>query len=70
MEYIMLLVEKKNKKEQGAQAPFHIFTNKLKNMSCSGGKSTKKGSYNKANNLKKPTGYTVDSKGNIKPLYK
>ncbi len=31
-------------------------------MSCSGGKSTKKGRYNKANNLKQPTGYTVDKK--------
>ena len=36
-------------------------------MSCSGGKSTKKGGYNKADNLKKPTGYTVDKKGNVKP---
>ena len=26
--------------------------------------------YNKANNLKQPTGYTVDSKGNVKPIYK
>jgi hypothetical protein len=39
-------------------------------MSCSGGSKTKKGRYNKENNLKKPTGYTVDNKGNIKPLYK
>ena len=38
-------------------------------MSCSGGSKTKKGSYNKANNLKKPTGYTVDKNGNIKPIY-
>ena len=38
-------------------------------MSCSGGKSTKKGKYSKTNNLKKPTGYTVDKKGNIKPMY-
>jgi hypothetical protein len=38
-------------------------------MSCSKGNSTKKGRYNKANNLKKPTGYTVDKKGNIKPKY-
>ena len=38
-------------------------------MGCSGGSSTKKGGYNKANNLKKPTGYTVDSKGNVKPIY-
>jgi hypothetical protein len=38
-------------------------------MSCSG-KSTKKGNYNKANNLRKPTGYTIDKNGNIKPLYK
>ena len=39
-------------------------------MSCTRGKSTKKGRYNKANNLKQPTEYTVDSKGNIKPIYK
>lgn len=38
-------------------------------MSCSGGKSTSKGSYNKATNLKSPTGYTIDKKGNIKPTY-
>jgi hypothetical protein len=38
-------------------------------MSCSGGKSTKKGGYNKADNLKKPTRYTVDKKGNVKPKY-
>ena len=39
-------------------------------MSYSGSKSTKKGSYNKANNLKQPTSYTIDKKGNIKPIYK
>ena len=38
-------------------------------MSCTGGKSTSKGRYNKTNNLKQPTGYTVDAKGNIKPIY-
>jgi len=38
-------------------------------MSCSGGKSTKKGRYNKANNLKPPVSYTIDSKGNVKPKY-
>jgi hypothetical protein len=38
-------------------------------MSCSGGNSTKKGKYSKTNNLKKPTGYTVDKKGNVKPMY-
>ena len=38
-------------------------------MSCSGGKSVKKGRYNKANNLKQPTGYTVNKKGNVKPKY-
>ena len=38
-------------------------------MSCSGSKSTMKGSYNKATNLKSPTGYTIDKKGNIKPTY-
>jgi hypothetical protein len=42
---------------------------KNKNMSCSGGSKTKKGRYNKANNLKQPTGYTVDAKGNVKPIY-
>jgi hypothetical protein len=31
--------------------------------------STKKGRYNKADNLKKPTGYTVDKNGNVKPKY-
>jgi hypothetical protein len=39
-------------------------------MSCSGGKSTKKGRYSKTDNLKKPTEYTVDKKGNVKPKYK
>ena len=34
-------------------------------MSCSG-KSTKKGNYNKANNLRKPTGYAIDKNGNKK----
>ena len=34
-------------------------------MSCSGGKSTKKSSYNKANNLKQPVSYTIDKKGNV-----
>ena len=38
-------------------------------MSCSGGKSTKKGRYNKANNLKQPVSYTIDRKGNVKPKY-
>ena len=38
-------------------------------MSCSGGKSTKKGNYSKVDNLKKPTEYTVDKKGNVKPKY-
>jgi len=38
-------------------------------MSCSGGKSTSKGRYNKANNLKQPISYTIDSKGNVKPIY-
>ena len=38
-------------------------------MSCSSGKSTKKGSYNKANNLKQPISDTIDSKGNVKPIY-
>jgi len=39
-------------------------------MSCSGGKSVKKGGYNKVNNLKQPVSYTIDKKGNIKPIYK
>ena len=38
-------------------------------MSCSNNKSTMKGRYNKANNLKQPTSYTIDSKGNIKAIY-
>jgi hypothetical protein len=38
-------------------------------MSCSGGKSTAKGRYNKANNLKQPISYMIDSKGNVKPIY-
>ena len=38
-------------------------------MSCSSGKSTKKGSYNKANKLKQPISYTIDKKGNVKPIY-
>jgi len=38
---------------------------------CSGGSSGKtlKGSYNKKQNLQKPTGYIVDKKGNVKPTY-
>ena len=39
------------------------------NMSCSGGKSTKKGNYDKINNLKNPIGYEIDKKGNVKPIY-
>jgi hypothetical protein len=39
-------------------------------MGCSGGSSTKKGGYNKVNNLKNPIDYTVDKKGNINPIYK
>jgi hypothetical protein len=38
-------------------------------MGCSGSKSTLRGSYNKANNLKNPISYTIDKKGNIKPIY-
>lgn len=34
-------------------------------MSCSGSKSTMKGSYNNANNLRQPISYAVDSKGTI-----
>lgn len=39
-------------------------------MGCSGGKSTSRGRYNRENNLKKPTEYTVDKNGNVKPVYK
>jgi hypothetical protein len=39
-------------------------------MGCSPGGKTKRGSYNKVNNLKKPISYTIDSKGNVKPVYK
>ena len=38
-------------------------------MTFSGGKSTKKGKYNKINNLKNPIGYELDKNGNIKPIY-
>ena len=38
-------------------------------MSCSGGKLTKKGRYNKKTNLQNPIDYTVDKNGNIKPIY-
>jgi hypothetical protein len=38
-------------------------------MSCSGGKSVKKGRYNKAQNLQKPIDYTIDKNGNVKPIY-
>ena len=56
-------------KEQEEQSPFRILNKIKRDMSCSGGKSVKKGRYNKANNLKQPTGYTVDKKGNVKPKY-
>jgi len=39
-------------------------------MSCSCSKSTKKDKYNKKQNLMKPIDYTIDKKGNIKPIYK
>jgi hypothetical protein len=38
-------------------------------MSCSSGKSTKKGGYNKKENLMVPIGYTIDKKGALKPIY-
>jgi len=38
-------------------------------MGCSSSKSTKKGYYNKANNLKVPTSYVIDKKGNVKAVY-
>ena len=38
-------------------------------MSCTGGKSVKKGRYNKAQNLQKPIDYTIDKRGNVKPIY-
>jgi hypothetical protein len=56
------------KRNRRSNPPF-VYLLKLKDMSCSGGKSTKKGRYNKADNLKKPTGYTVDKNGNVKPKY-
>ena len=38
---------------------------------CGGsGSGTKKGSYNKKQNLMKPVSYTVDKNGNVKPIYK
>jgi hypothetical protein len=39
-------------------------------MSCNGGKSTKKGKYNKKQNLMNPVSYTIDKNGNVKPIYK
>lgn len=40
-------------------------------MSCScGGSSTKKGKYNKKQNLEKPIDYIIDAKGNLKAIYK
>jgi len=39
-------------------------------MACTGNKSSKGGKYNKKQNLQKPINYTIDSKGNIKPIYK
>ncbi len=38
-------------------------------MSCSSGKSVKSGKYNKRENLMKPVSYTIDKKGNVKPIY-
>ena len=38
-------------------------------MSCTGGKSVKKGKYNKTNNLQKPIDYTIDKNGKIKAIY-
>jgi hypothetical protein len=38
-------------------------------MSCGSGSGTKKGGYNKKNNLKQPTSYTIDKNGNVKPIY-
>ena len=38
-------------------------------MSCTEGKSVKKGKYNKTNNLQKPIDYTIDKNGNIKAIY-
>ena len=39
-------------------------------MSCSGDTSTKKGRYNKVNDLQQPISYTIDKNGNVKPIYK
>ena len=38
-------------------------------MSCGGGSSTRKGKYNKENNLKQPIYYTIDKNGNVKSIY-
>jgi len=38
-------------------------------MSCSSGKSTKKGKYDKIKNLKQPIGYTIDKNGKLKAIY-
>lgn len=37
---------------------------------CCSGNSTKKGKYNKKENLMKSISYTIDKKGNVKPIYK
>ncbi len=36
---------------------------------CGKGNNTLKGKYNKKENLMKPSGYIVDKKGNVKPIY-
>ena len=40
-------------------------------MSCNSGNSTRtiKGKYDKKLNLQKPISYTIDKKGNVKPVY-
>lgn len=39
-------------------------------MSCNSSKSTIRGKYDKVDNLKKPISYSIDKKGNVKPIYK
>jgi hypothetical protein len=38
-------------------------------LGCGSGSSTRKGKYNKENNLKQPTSYTIDKNGNVKAIY-
>ena len=40
-------------------------------MNCNSGNSTRtiKGKYDKKLNLQQPISYTIDKKGNVKPIY-